>query len=315
MSAYLPCGPVAVGAASAMLAAALGLALLVTRLPSARLARPAAWALVVLTLWASHRVTIAQPPGFRMLVVIAGLLLGLKAIVSVEARARDGTHLPPLRWLAFATLWPGMRPALFARRQPRRPGGWPLVTRGLVHAALGGGLVALARLAWHASGSRVLSTLVLLPGLSLLLHFGAFNISAGLWRLAGVDASALFRAPLRSTSLGEFWGQRWNLAFSEMTALVVYRPLSDAAGGRAGLLSAFLLSGLLHEAAISLPVGAGFGGPLLFFALHGLLTLIERERGPFGRLGTLAALVLPLPLLFHAPFLRGVLWPLLGPAA
>jgi alginate O-acetyltransferase complex protein AlgI len=313
MSAYAPDGWGAAAAAGAALAATLGVALLLTRVRSPRRARWAAWTLVVVMLWVANGVTAAQPPGFRMLVVIAGLLLAMKAVVSVEAWAREGTRLPPLRWLAFATLWPGMRPALFAHPERRRSGGWPLVARGLVHIAFGLALFALARIAWHATGSAILASLALLPALSLLLHFGAFGVVAGLWRLAGVDASPLFRAPLRSTSLGEFWGRRWNLAFSEMTALAVYRPLSKAAGRRAGLLAAFGLSGLLHEAAISLPVGAGFGGPLLYFALHGLLTLIERERGPFGRVGTLASLALPLPLLFHAPFLRGVVWPLLGP--
>jgi hypothetical protein len=49
---------------------------------------------------------------------------------------------------------------------------------------------------------------LLLPGLSLVLHFGVFNLLAGAWRLAGVDCRPLFLAPLESTSLAEFWGRR-----------------------------------------------------------------------------------------------------------
>jgi Membrane bound O-acyl transferase family len=232
--------------------------------------------------------------------------------VSVEAGVRDGTRLPPLRWLAFATLWPGMRPALFARLQPGRPGARPLLSRGLVHVALGASAFLLARLSWRLTGSTFLAALLLLPALSLLLHFGAFDLVAGLWRAAGADVGPLFRAPWRSESLGEFWSRRWNLAFSEMTSLVVYRPLAARAGRKTALVSSFLFSGLLHEVAISLPVGAGYGRPLAYFAIHGALTQIERDRGPFGRAGTLLALLLPLPLLFHVPFLRGVIWPLLG---
>lgn len=312
MSAYHPAGMSASLAAVGTLAATLCLAFLVSRLRSPRAGRPAAWGLVIAAIVAADRVTAAQPPGFRMLVLIVGLLFAMKAVVSVEAAACEGVRLAFPRWLAFATLWPGMRPALFSRFGRPRPGARPLLARGLAHAALGAGLVALARAAGATAGSATLATVALLCGLSLLLHFGAFDVVAGLWRLAGVDCGPLFRAPLRSTSLGEFWGRRWNLAFSEMTALAVYRPVSAAAGGRAGLLAAFLLSGLLHEAAISLPVRAGFGRPLLYFVLQGLLTLIERERGPRGRLAVVASLVLPLPLLFHPPFLRGVLWPLLG---
>ncbi len=310
----MPHGGAGLGAAAALLAATLLGAFLVTRMPRPRLARGVAWSLAALVVWAAESVTSGQPPGFRMLVVILGLLYAMKAVVSVEASAQEGGRLPPMRWLAFATLWPGMRPALFARHGPPRAGAWPLVRRGLLHIAGGTALVALARGIWSTTHARVPSTLALLPGLSLLLHFGLFDLAAGLWRLGGVDAGELFRAPLRAASLREFWGRRWNVAFSEMMALAVYRPLSGLAGRRSALAAAFLLSGLFHEAAISLPVRAGFGGPLAFFALHGLLTAVEHERGPLGRGATLAAVVLPLPLLFHPPFLRGVVWPLLGPA-
>jgi Membrane bound O-acyl transferase family len=313
MSAYLPQGTGIPWAAALLLLGTLALAFLVSRFPSPRAGRIAAWGLVGLALAGADRVTAAEPPGLRMLVIIAGLLVAMKAVVTAEARAAEGTRLPSLRWAAFATLWPGMRPALFARPRSSRPGAGALVRRGLGHAAAGLGLALAARGVWRATGSAGLATLLLLPALSLLLHFGLFDVLAGLWRWAGVDAEAPFRAPLRSASLREFWGRRWNLAFSEMTALAVYRPLRARAGSRAALLGAFAVSGLLHEAAISLPVRAGFGGPLLFFALHGALAQIERDRGPLGRPATLAALLVPLPLLFHLPFLRGVIWPLLGP--
>jgi alginate O-acetyltransferase complex protein AlgI len=68
-------------------------------------------------------------------------------------------------------------------------------------------------------------------------------------------------------------------------------------------------------------VRAGFGLPLLYFSLHGVLVLFERrleERGrPIDRLGwlsrvwTLGWLAVPLPILFHPPFLNGVVWPLI----
>src|SRR2546428_52188 len=79
-------------------------------------------------------------------------------------------------------------------------------------------LVVLARLAFLAVASRLVATALLLTGLSLVLHFGLFTIAAGAWRALGVDVGPLFLAPLQSRSLREFWGRRWNLAFSEMTA-------------------------------------------------------------------------------------------------
>jgi hypothetical protein len=276
-------------------------------------ARSAAWGLVVLSVGVAHHVTSDQPAGLRMLVLIGALFFAMKALVSVEAATRDGARLPPLRWAAFATLWPGMRPALVARLEPGRSGSGRLLKGGLGYVALGTALFVLAQLTWRLTASAVLATVFLLPALSFLLHFGAFGVLAGLWRAAGADVGPLFRAPWRAESLGEFWSRRWNLAFSEMTSLAVYRPLALRVGRRAALFAAFLFSGLLHEVAISLPVRAGFGRPLLYFAIHGVLTQVERERGPFGRVATLLAVVLPLPLLFHRPFLQGVIWPLLGP--
>jgi len=54
-------------------------------------------------------------------------------------------------------------------------------------------------------------------GLILLLHFGTFQIVALFWQRFGVDAMPIMSAPLRSQSLSEFWGKRWNLAFRQLS--------------------------------------------------------------------------------------------------
>src|SRR5580704_14334097 len=66
-------------------------------------------------------------------------------------------------------------------------------------------------------GEPLLRGWVGMLGLILLLHFGAFKIIALLWQSVGVDAKAIMSAPLRSTSLGEFWGKRWNLGFRQLS--------------------------------------------------------------------------------------------------
>jgi alginate O-acetyltransferase complex protein AlgI len=279
----------------------------------------------------AERVCRDEPPGFRMLAVIGALLYAMKAVVGVEAREDDGTRLSLPQWLAFAVMWSGMRPSLFRKLGQAPLSGWErLALSGALRLAAGAALVGLARLAWATaapplgpSGARLLATALLLPGLSLMLHFGIFTLATAFWRRAGVDCRPLFREPLRSRSLGEFWGRRWNLAFTEMTAIGIYRPLEGRLGRTAATMTGFCLSGLFHELAISVPVKAGFGLPLLYFLLHGALVLLERameRRGrPIGRYGwaarawTLAWLALPLPLLFHPAFIQGVVWPLLRP--
>ena len=117
---------------------------------------------------------------------------------------------------------------------------------------------------WRVSWPRLL-----LLGLSLMLHFGVFNVLAGLWRRAGVDARPLFRAPLAARSLADFWGSALEPGLLGDDGLAVYRPLTGRLGRKGATAAAFLASGLLHELAISVPVLAGFGLPLCYFLLHG----------------------------------------------
>jgi hypothetical protein len=323
LSAYTPSGWAAIALVAGLVVATLLAALALSRLGPSPVVRACAWSLALVATAVTDGATVAEPPGFRMLALIGVLLFGMKAVVSVEAVAAGEPRLSVGRWLAFAALWPGMQPGLFAAcGAPRLPGAMQLLRRGLARVLAGVLLLALARVAWTVTGSRLLATALVLPGISLVLHFGLLNLAAGAWRLAGVPASPLFRAPLYSRSLREFWGRRWNIAFSEMTAISVYRPLKARSGAATATGMAFLFSGLLHEAAISLPVRAGFGRPLGYFALHAVAMLTERRlaaaghaidsRPWLGRAWTISWLVVPLPLLFHCPFLAGVVWPLVG---
>ena len=80
-------------------------------------------------------------------------------------------------------------------------------------------------------------------GLILLLHFGSFHIVALLWQTLGVKATAIISAPLRSTSLGEFWGKRWNLGFRQLShELISARCIESwARTGLASWYSRFLV--------------------------------------------------------------------------
>jgi alginate O-acetyltransferase complex protein AlgI len=85
------------------------------------------------------------------------------------------------------------------------------------------------------------------------------------------------------------------------------------------MIASFFLSGLLHEIAISFPVNSGYGLPLLYFVIHGVLMYLEGksalikkiiEHKILSHFWVLGWLVLPMPLLFHTNFVNYVLKPL-----
>lgn len=319
-TAFLPSPlAIAIAASAALGASALGYA--AARMAPPARARATAWGTVALALGAAGWAAEGEAAGARMLLLISVGLVAMKAPVAVEAVLAGEAPLPLARWAAFSLGWFGMRPAAFAQIDPAGRAEAPaLARRAALRFASGALLFAAARSVYAHTGSLVASVALLLPALSLMLHFGVLTASAALWRSRGFDCRPLFDAPLGATSLAEFWGKRWNLAFSEMTALAIYRPLSRRLGRPAATAAAFAASGALHELAISAPVRTGYGLPMIYFALHGALVVAERRRaatgqpagGASGRARTLFWLAAPLPALFHPPFVNAVLRPLLG---
>jgi len=100
--------------------------------------------------------------------------------------------------------------------------------------------------------------------------------------------------------------------------MIAYRPLKATIGIEKATLMSFLLSGVLHEIAISLSVRAGYGLPMLYFIIHAAALNLE-DRSPFikkvvrhrvlSRIWVMAILLMPLPLLFHRDFMTAVAIP------
>ena len=105
--------------------------------------------------------------------------------------------------------------------------------------------------------------------------------SRSLWQSVGVNAKAIMSAPLRSTSLGEFWGKRWNLGFRQLAHELIFRPLHRSLGADAAGFLVFVASGLIHDLVISLPARGGYGLPTIYFLLQGTGMTIEHSR--FGQ--------------------------------
>jgi membrane bound O-acyltransferase family protein len=255
------------------------------------------------------------PRWFWMWLIATGLYAACKALTWWTTEIATTS-----RWkhIAYLVAWPGMDAAAFLESHAvtiRCPiDEW---TRAMVNLITGTFLVFFAarRL---PPGDTLLIGWIGMIGFVLILHFGAFHLLSCTWRSLKCPASPLMNRPLASTSLAEFWGRRWNTAFRDLTHRFLFRPLASRVGPRAAVLAGFVVSGLVHDVVISLPAGGGYGGPTLFFVIQGLAVTLERSRpgrriglghGAIGRSFVLLTLIGPLGLLFHRPFIVGVITP------
>jgi len=257
-----------------------------------------------------------EPWQFMWLLSIA-IFFGCKWETWYEART-SGSHAGTTRNLAYLFLWPGMDASAFLdeNRRPNSapPSEWLAATAKTIAG------VALIWYAAHrssASNSLAIGWIGML-GLVLVLHFGAFHLISLFWRASGVDAQPIMHAPATATSLSDFWGKRWNLGFRQLTHGLVFKPVRERFGLAAATLSAFFVSGVIHDFVISFPARGGYGLPTAYFVLQGAGVLMERSsigrilRMNSGVRGWLFVVIwagLPAIGLFHPIFIRRVILP------
>jgi hypothetical protein len=155
-------------------------------------------------------------------------------------------------------------------------------------------------------------------GLVMVLHFGTFEIISLVWQTLGIKATPIMSAPLRSSSLGEFWGKRWNLGFRQLAHELIFRPLYRRLGANIAGFLVFAVSGLIHDLVISFPARGGFGLPTLYFLIQGAGVALERStlgkrlglgHQSIGWLFMAIVLVAPVYWLFHPQFVLRVILP------
>jgi hypothetical protein len=158
------------------------------------------------------------------------------------------------------------------------------------------------------------ASIVAFVGLLFLLHFGLFHLLSCAWKNRGVEARPIMDWPILSKSLGEFWGRRWNAGFHEIAYRLVFKGLARRWGAAGAMMAGFVFSGIVHELVISWPAGAGWGKPTAYFLLQGCGILAERKfkfaRAAWGPIWTIAVTLCPIGLLFHRPFMLGVMAPM-----
>jgi alginate O-acetyltransferase complex protein AlgI len=260
-------------------------------------------------------------PRWAVMWAMAGALyVGCKWLTYRELRAR-GVTPAPWRALGYLLAWPGMDAAAFLSGTARvvRPSraDWSMAAlKTLLGAAL---IWVVARNALPVT--PLLAGWIGMAGLVFVMHFGTFHLLSLAWRSLGVDAAPVMRNPLRSSSLADLWGRRWNTAFHELATRFTFRPLQPTVGRTTAALLVFLASGLIHELVISVPAQGGYGLPTGYFVFQGLGVAAERTRpgrrlglgrGWRGRLFTVVVAAGPAFWLFPPPFVRNVILPMLA---
>ena len=268
----------------------------------AKTPRLAAWLGVLTAFYMMHDVAANVPSLIRMITLCIVLLAGMKWIVYREWSMKKNRKLSWCRWWIFSAMWLGMDPSCFLGK--RRVCEWR------THAITGGSCVIVGCILWYACYYFQLSNVVLLfIPMSMVVHFGILRLITAFWRMQGFPVRVLFRNPLKMRGFRDFWGARWNLAYSTMVARTVKQPLTPILGEKWSVLAVFFISGLLHELAITVPVQAGYGLPTLIFLIHGLLTMIEKKNSASNAVFCAFLLVTGLPYLFNEKFQTEVIVP------
>jgi len=228
----------------------------------------------------------------------------------------------PLRLLAYG-VWPGMQPRQFlkgARASVDAP--VPTVRGILMNVVAGAALLLLAPRVLPAATPRAVRFWVALVGFGMLFLVARLDFWALIFRWMGFAVEKLWDCPVAATSLGDFWGRRWNRIVSGFLREVIFTPVARRAGAKAALLAVFLYSGLYHEM-VSFLAGSGYGGPMLYFLLQYAGVAAEssgpgrkalRGRPWLGRAWTLAVVMTPVGLVLHRGFVEGYLVPMLAGA-
>ena len=254
-------------------------------------------------------VLFATVPWAQMWCIAAALFFAAKTAVlrHAKSRRRIPANASPY---AFALLWPGMN---WAQWTSAAVGG--TATRGtLLDGGLnvGFGLVLMFGMA-RLIPQPLAATWVAMIGLIFTFHCGAFTLLAAVWQALGRGVRPIMHCPIAAASITEFWGKRWNLAFRDLAHTTIFMPAARRLGAGGATWVVFIVSGIAHDLVISVAAHGGYGWPTVYFIVQGVGHAIEQRcqitSALVWRLRAWVFVALPLPLLFHAPFVLRVMRP------
>lgn len=214
-----------------------------------------------------------QPLDFRLGLALAGF--DVRDMTRAAPALNRGAFVSGFAWSAGFAL--AMLAAAAVSTAPWHVGRW---TVSLVQVELGGPVLGpIARSGWAVAvgwpirwlcGAAAVYCLIEWVGALAVLFFG----------LLGLRVLPLQAAPIRSRTLVEFWGRRWNREVGRWLYRWCFRPLAARGAPAGGVAAAFVFSGLFHGVAMYAALGLTAAGSMfLFFVVQGGLVGVERALG------------------------------------
>lgn len=264
-----------------------------------------------------------------MIAIATTLFLAIKThslLIYRDRRLRNGNEfeLDFASWFGWYAVWWGLKPSEYFQRQPKRKCDRGELAFAGLKCVIGALLLTLVvpRVLNHpnqSAGREIAGGWLGMIGIVFCMHFGYSHLAAVVLRSRGRLVTPIMNWPVVATSVSEFWGRRWNLAFRDYAHVTLFMPLARKWGAGAGLIAGFVFSGGIHELAISLPARGGYGWPMLYFLIQGLGVWAERQFSKLGwwepgsmvnRVWAIVVVALPVPLLFHQAFVTKVIVPI-----
>lgn len=253
----------------------------------------------------------SMPRWVVMWLITVGIFFISKIIIIINARKK------PIGWrlFAFLFLWVGMDEKEWVSSPNKINTTHHTLLNSVLKIMLGSILLWLVA---RQFTNPLLAGWCGMIGLIFILHFGLFDACTIFWRYAGIEVKPIMENPAKATSLTDFWGRRWNIAFRDLAHIFIFKPFVMRFGTKIALCLSFIFSGLLHELLISVPAGGGYGLATGYFLTQAIGILLERrlfknikstEKLPIRWIFTHTFTILPAYFLFHPPFVKNVMIP------
>lgn len=129
-------------------------------------------------------------------------------------------------------------------------------------------------------GSTTAGLLRLAAGVALFYALAAliFEVFELCLLAAGYSLPLLHRTPIAARSVGEFWGQRWNIIVSAWLRTYIFWPLARRRCAGVGVLGSFLVSVAFHGWPILAALGKSAAFTTAgFFVIQGVFVLAENR--------------------------------------